>query len=210
MPGTNEEWLARSVNPDGIQVEPMFWNDGTEITQEEVRTLLRMRCYFLRERRVKQRKPQRIAHRLLRSLLTPEQRKHLKNQRYFLIQGSSGGVYRLMPRIGRVERVMKRGKNWYSDWIYCLHDEQDDDEMPPADLTIAHMLLILADEAEFLEKANSTRATNQQWDGEWRRTLNRNRRNRINAIVETADPEQQWQEMLDAAEQSLTEGREVG
>ena len=56
---------------------------------------------------------------------------------------------------------------------------------PPADVTIAHLLLLWSDEAEFLRLANATRNRSDLWNGEYMRRM-RNRRVVLTEVEEVA------------------------
>lgn len=96
--------------------------------------------------------------RLLRSMLTARQKKQLRDRRFFDVQVGRRR-YRLHPRFGGVERVERsRNKRGWSRAVgYCFH-EAEGDRLPPADRTIAHLLLLANDEATFLELAHAQRA----------------------------------------------------
>lgn len=103
-----------------------------------------------RARAAAREKAQQRALRLLRSMLSPAQRKSLEAHGTVLVRGSAGGLYRVRPRGGQTERL----DDARVVASYCLHDYTEDERMPPADLALAHMLLLAADEPAFLEQAN--------------------------------------------------------
>ncbi len=179
MPGTPEEYTRYATaewNPDLL----LTWEDGTAITREEQDDIVLLRAYVYRvqRHRNRDRKPQRTAMRLLRSFLSTTQTAQLRSNKAFLVETPSGKSYRLYPRMGTVEQVTRHGRSWFVFRRFCLHDDPDasGSRMPPADLSLAHMLLLLADEAEFLRLANASTARDQLWNGEYRRRLARARR----------------------------------
>lgn len=113
--------------------------------------------------------------RLLRRLLSAGQRRQLRRLRYFYATTPTGATYRLDPRRAHAERVERHGPRgrWYAKRSFCLHDDHDADKMPPADVTTAHLLLLMADEAAFLEMANETRRDDQLWNGDYLRRMRR-------------------------------------
>lgn len=137
---------------------------------------------MLREQRAYARKRQRRALRLLRSYLTEDQKAELRRSRKFTVRGPSGNVYRLIPNTGAVQRVSIHGKNGYIESLYCYHDPER--ELPPADLTLAHLLLLANDEERFLREANEhVFEHTMRWNGEWLRRL---RQARIERAQEAA------------------------
>lgn len=185
MPATPQELadaarqVAREVlAPDfvaGIQ-----WADGTPITEAETRNLFTFACYEIRQMHSRRPKAQRKALRLLRTLLTPEQREQLKTGQQFRVVGSAGGVYRLYPSTGQVCAVERHGARWYGVRTFCLHELEEPGIVvfPSADRTIAHLLLLSAAEPEFLALANATDRRPDCWNGEYLRRLRRARRER--------------------------------
>lgn len=177
MPGTPQELAALAAAwPEESLIPPPGhrWADGTEIGPDEWSDLMMLRAYI---RRLRDRKrwgaAQRKARRLLRHLLTPEQRMQLRRLRYFYATTPEGTTYRLDPRRGYAERVERHGRRWFAKRSYCLHDEVDDGKMPPADVTTAHLLLLMADEATFLATANETRRDDQIWNRDYLRRMRR-------------------------------------
>jgi hypothetical protein len=183
MPGTPREMaaLAEAWPQDSLIPPPGHrWADGTGISPEEEADLLALRYYLVRLRRAgRHRAGQRKARRLLRSLLAPAQRAELRRLRYFYVTTPGGNVYRLDPRNGHAERVERHGGRYFARVSYCLHDADDGDKMPPADVTIAHLLLLIADEDAFLATANASPRDDQIWNREYLRML-RDRRIRGN------------------------------
>ena len=173
MPGTAAEYAALAGS--WTLIPPGEWEDGSPVTDGDWRDVWAVRCHHARIRRdkAKDKRPQRTAMQLLRSLLSPNQRAELTRGGNVVVRGSEGGTYRILPRFGHVERVTRNGRRWFVAERYCLHDVQDDDAMPPADLSIAHMLILLSDEPEFLRLANANDARDQLWNGEYLRRLRR-------------------------------------
>lgn len=177
MPGTPDELVALAItwSEDSLIPPPGHrWADGTDISDAEWRDVLALRAYIRRLRERERHKPaQRKARRLLRSLLTPRQRAELRRLRYFYATTPGGATYRLDPRRGYAERVERHDRKWFVKRAYCLHDQCDEGKMPPADVTVAHLLLLLADEPAFLATANETRRDDQLWNGEYLRRMRR-------------------------------------
>lgn len=177
MPGTPEELVTLAATwPDESLIPPLYhrWADGTDISDAEGLDVLALRIYVRRRRDLAARKPaQRKARRLLRSLLAPRQRSELRRLSYFYVTTPGGTTYRLDPRRGYAERVERHGRKWFVKRAYCLHDEPDEGKLPPADVTIAHLLLILADEPTFLATANESRRDDQLWNGAYLRRMRR-------------------------------------
>ena len=185
MPGTLEErldiihrMLDHEIMPDDLSDH--VWADGTQCGIDDFRDLVNLVLYE-RERLAKPKRAaaQRRAMGLLRSFLNAEQLRTLRNDRQFYVVGSLGGIYRIWPRVGLTRQVERHGKRLWQKTAFCLHDRGEQTErMPPADLALTHMLWLLEDEANFLATANHTQERQMQWDGEWRRRLNRARRKR--------------------------------
>jgi hypothetical protein len=147
---------------DGVVAPDMAdWRDWSEREQEDAVALA---LYILRCRRRKG--PQRRAMRLLRSWLSAAQREQLRRNRSFVARGSRGGRYRIVPGTGVTQRIERHGKRDYARSSYCLHP---DEWIPPADIAIAHLLLLRTDEAAFLRRANEHRT--ELWDGAYLRRL---------------------------------------
>jgi hypothetical protein len=179
MPGTAQEMveLAGRLGNDPVvtaATDEFRWADGTGVTDDEWRDVLALHAYLLRMRRRDRRSAaQRKAGRLLRQLLAPAQRASLSRLGYFYVTVPSGQTYRLDPRRGHAERVEWHKSRYFARRSYCLHDTDDDGKLPPADVTIAHMLLLLADEAAFLATANESPRDDQLWNGEYLRRMRR-------------------------------------
>lgn len=168
--------VTHEIRPD--DVETIIWSDGSAITDREIRDVVALFVYALQLRQSKHLKGQRKAMRLLRSLLSAEQRRQLRRSRYFYATTASGVVFRFIPRRGLTERVILHGKRFYAASHFCLHDPEDDDQMPPADLTVAHLLLITTDEPRFLEMANEHAVLSHLWNGDYLRRVRRRRAER--------------------------------
>jgi hypothetical protein len=172
MPGVTQEYVRLCELPE-CPAWPLDhrWADGTAVTRDEYATIAVLWAYaesMRRRRAVERSRPQRTAMRLLRSLLSTEQLRQLRSKS-FVVVAPSGNRYRLWPRTGQVERIELHGRKWFAVWSYCLHDDPGDDgqRMPPADLSLAHMLHLLTDEAAFLREANATPAQDQLWNRDY-------------------------------------------
>lgn len=181
MPGTSEEIVRLATAPGGIP-NGIVWADGTQATAEEIFDLVALREYAIRRiDRVRMiGAPQQRAMELLMSFLTDSQQRQLRRCRYFVATGSDGGVYRFNPRLGATAQVTRHGKRWFVKKIFCLHDDQANprEAMPPADLSLAHLLLLRSDEAEFHRLANVRDARDQLWNGDYQRRIREARRER--------------------------------
>jgi hypothetical protein len=170
--------LTYEINPDDLH--RVIWSDGSVCTDLERRDILALYVYTVSTRRERDTRAQRAASRLLRSLLNSTQRRSLRQSGYFYVTVQGGSTYRLLPRIGRTERVARHGCRWFAKQWFCLHDA-DEGRMPPADLIVAHLLLLVTDEAEFLRLANVTNVDSSLWDGSWLRRVRQARRDRESA-----------------------------
>jgi hypothetical protein len=177
MPGKPEEFVAL-VNAllagtgSLPAVDDFRWADGSAIADAEWRDVLALQAYAVRQRSLRLRSPsQRRAMRLLRGLLPADRRAELSRLRYFHVTTPAGATYRLDPRRGHAERVERHGRRWFVKRWYCLHDADDNGKLPPADVTIAHLLLLLADEPSFLGTANESRRDDQLWNGAYLRRI---------------------------------------
>jgi len=142
-----------------------------------------------RDRERRARSARRRAVQLLRSYLSDDQRHQLRARHGFRAVGSAGGVYRLDPTRGRVERVERHGSRWFAIRSYCLHDYAEDapdqQRIPVADLTLQHLLLLSADEPAFLAAANATNRLDMLWNGDWQRRVAARRRGVAAEIAQT-------------------------
>ncbi len=155
--------LARSEVAADTCVE---WCDWTPAARREC---IALACYEIGRQR--DRRPQRMARRLFRSWLTQRQRDEHRRRGSVVVRGSAGGTYRVQPESVRTTvRVERHGSRWYARgaW-YCLHPE--DVDLPPADLALAHLLLLTTDEPAFLAAANAHAAGDQMWDRDYLRRL---------------------------------------
>ena len=144
-----------TVAPDSIP-----WDDFDERSRQEIRMLILYeirRLSEIRESRRRGRDPsQKRALELLKTFLNPDQLRTLEaNGKNFRVQGTMGGTYRLWPRRGLAEKIVWRRKKWFLEMSCCYHDPEK--SLPPADVTIAQLLLIRTDEMEFLRSSNHTR-----------------------------------------------------
>jgi hypothetical protein len=109
-------------------------------------------------RRLSSYKRNRPALRLLRQFLTPEQQRQLRSTRAFDVEVGANR-YRLIPGTGAAQRLRRAGRVWRYDTMYCLHESEGvakQERVPPADLSLAHLLMLVNDEAGFLATANAT------------------------------------------------------
>lgn len=107
---------------------------------------------------------------LLRTWLTPQQRRDLRTRREFAVTGSAGGRYRLRPATGSVQAVERhKTREFAIGTTFCLHDPEN--ALPAADVTLAHLLMLWTDEPGFLAASNHHAPTNMLWDGAWLRRL---------------------------------------
>lgn len=132
--------------------------------------------------RARGRQGNRRALRLLRSMLTSEQREQLRRDRAFRQMVPSGNAYRLLPSAGITQRIEFHGTRWFGVGGYCLHPDLDL-SIPNADTTIGHLLMLRHDEATFLTKANFTERRHGGWDPAWMRTRARVRREEYEAQI---------------------------
>lgn len=108
--------------------------------------------YDLRQRLHDKAQPR--ALKLLRSFLTPKQRRQLRSSIVFDVVGSAGGLYRLAPLGSYIARLVERNGRRYAVLRYCFHDPET--VLPPADVMIGTMLHLMTDEAGFLAEANAS------------------------------------------------------
>ena len=173
---TNEEKcnLARGLASYEINPDDVSWG---EMTPEDIREVTALTMYEVQNRgeyRAKRAKSQRRALNLLRSFLTPAQKKRLRDRSSFEVTGSAGGVYRLTPVTGTIYGLERHGKYWYGINRFCYHDT--DRQVPPADVTIGQMMLLLSDEPAFLAEAHVTNCRSEcLWNGAWLRRLHQAR-----------------------------------
>jgi hypothetical protein len=163
MPDVLDDLVSQMTKRQQKDIVSLIWIEAVQIRTAERKRLMGP--------------PQRKALGLLRSLLTDTQRSQLARSRNFRVEGSLGGVYRLWPKNdhAHTEQVERHKTRWYVRASFCYHDPEN--ELPPADVSIAHLLLISADEGEFLAKANKTLQGRNLWNGAYLRRLNEVRRN---------------------------------
>lgn len=160
--------LIEALVTDVVAYDRVPWESFPPGFEQEVMCLVR---YEQRRRLEKCCKARKRARGLLRSFLSGEQRHQWHHRHYFYVVGSAGGLYRLCPATGRCFRVERHGRRLFAAVSYCLHEEGVEQPIPPADLSLAHMLWLRADEPLFLATANATPWVNPAWDGEYRRRL---------------------------------------
>lgn len=170
---TPEQIIARV---EALAIDALAWDmaDWTGWTEQEMADVFALVLYVRQTRDTKRREAQRRAMRLLRSWLPEPQRRQLRRNREFKVQGSAGGRYRLHPNTGTTSRIRRHGKRDFAVATYCLHPP--DVDLPPADISLAHYLLIVTDEPRFLATANATDRLTQLWNGDYLRRRLRARR----------------------------------
>lgn len=191
MPAAPEEMtraarllLDNVMAPDALV--DLRWQDGSRITEPEMAQVMGLALYEARVRAARRNPAQRRALRLLRSLLSPEQRRQLRTRGSFRAVGSQGGVYRLSPGTGQVEGLELRGRHFFCFRTFCLHEPAGAEALPAADRSIAHLLLLSTDEAGFTQTANITERPPGCWNGEWRRQLREARSRRQQRAAEAS------------------------
>ena len=153
-------------------VEGIRWSDGTVCTDVESRNLNALALFEITIRKRSHDVAHKRSLRLLRAILSPSQRAQYRRQGDFDVVGSLGGRYRLRPAGQIVQKIEKHGKHWFSIKSYCLHDEIG---CPRGDVSIGHMLLLMTDEQEFLDKANHTDQYPDCWNPEYMRRMRQRR-----------------------------------
>lgn len=144
------------------------WPDS--FADHEQRGVLALGEYERHRRRARHNPHQRKAMRLLMAWLPATAREELRRSRHsFSVVGSAGGTYRLYPRVGMTERVERHGRYFYRVGTFCYHDPEC--ELPSADITLAHAMLIQTDEPAFLASANETRRELLMWDRTYMRHM---------------------------------------
>lgn len=177
MPGTEEEILETARQLAAYELAPdlipeVWWADGTGISPDEWRHIVGLMRYQRSLTDHYYSRGQRRAMRLLGRYLSPEQKRSARRNLRFYVQAKSGRVYELNPRTGNVSEVVKRGARFYRIQSFCLHDysskpEDWKERMPPADLSLAHLLLLSCDEQRFLDEANATLRIPDGWPEKW-------------------------------------------
>lgn len=173
--------LAYSRRLAHMEVSVEELQADTSVSAHAKRDIIALALYQIQyeaARRDAKSRRHRRAMALLRSFLSPTQTAELRRNSSFIVLGSLGNYYRLMPRTGMVWRVERRKSRWYYIASYCLHDYAEDDPsfvpigfpnegkhsiVPSADRSLAHMLMLLADEADFRRKANEHISISQGW-----------------------------------------------
>jgi hypothetical protein len=167
--------LRAEIAADGL--EDIRWEDGDAITDAEIREVICLSAYEVTLRRRRRNPAQRKSMRLLWRHLSAEQRRQVRGSRYFYLTTESGATYRLYPCTGATHAVEKHGKNYFAMRGFCLHpDDNPLDRLPPADLSLAHLLLLSCDEPAFLAEANCRLLNTDMWNGEYLRRMRRRRR----------------------------------
>lgn len=161
------EAIHAILETDVEAIQKVKWKRMTEDDKSEIRSLVMYESQRLAEieqeeaLKAVQRPAQRRAYKLLRSLLTAAQNDQLTRCGYLHITGTMGGLYRLDPTHGKVYKCLSLGGRYHRVISFCFHDPNY--VMPPADLTIGHMLWLLSDEGAFLAEANSTVWALSRW-----------------------------------------------
>jgi hypothetical protein len=178
MPATSEELIRivhvfcdQTIMPDDIT--DIVWLDGDKVSHAELREILVLSRYEMYYRSTRKQPAQRKAVKLLRSLLSAEQRKSIRNNGYFHIQVRSGNYYRIHPNMYPTKRVEKHGKRMFALGSYCLHPDLDL-HIPHGDVAVSHMLMLKTDEEEFLKLANYRLYDRQLWNRDYLRSLREN------------------------------------
>lgn len=162
--------MMEAIADGSLAVDMVDWD---QFAKKDADNILVGALHILRERQ--RGVPQRRARELLRSWLSPAQRAELSKSRCVTVIGSAGGRYRLHPETGNTKRVELHGTRWFSKASYCLHP---DEWIPPADVALAHYLLLRTDEPAFLAQANEHPNTSSLWDGAYLRRINAARKAR--------------------------------
>ena len=170
--------IAKGLARGEILFDSVSWDEASHDDLEDMIELFIYERETINGRREQRNQAQRRARALLKSLLTPAQLAELKRRQYVTVVGSKGGVYRLHPRMGRVEGVDKHGSRWFARRGYCFHFADPNSQLPKADICVGQLLLLSCDEDEFLSKANVKENTSMLWDGAWLKRLYAARRSR--------------------------------
>lgn len=148
---------------DGLDEAIRLWATDERLNRldrQDVLTLVAYDMEYREGKRIRRSSAQRRAMRLFKSFLSTEQQAQLRRSNGYrvFVRGSNGGIYRLNPRTASVHRVEQKGKRWEWTQGYCLHDYAEDNpgknRLPPADVSLQHLLLLSADEPAFLEAAH--------------------------------------------------------
>jgi hypothetical protein len=193
---------SRRVAHQDVSVQQL--EADASVSNYDKRQILALALYTIEyeaSQRDKRSRRQRRAMALLRSFLSDSQRSQLRRSGHLLVRGSLGNYYRLYPGMGGVWRVEQRGSHWVAIASYCLHDYAEDDpsfvpsgfpdegkrsRLPSADRTLAHLLMLRADEGEFRLLANESIRLHRRWFfqlHEERRQIERERKNQETAAA---------------------------
>lgn len=92
------------------------------------------------------------AEKLLRSMLTADQKAMLTAHGYFEVFGSAGNLYRInWGTAGNVDHIDHDGRRAA---VLCAHPDMREQWLPTADVMLAQMLALMTDEPAFIRKAN--------------------------------------------------------
>lgn len=169
---TPDEMVALARHMADDEIAPDLSPEFQALDAASRRHVLSLACYAIQRRL--ERPPQLKATRLLASWLTPSERRQLRRRGYVHVRGSAGGWYRIHPHSG-ANKIERHGRRWFTKADYCLHDAEQ--ELPRADVALAHYLWLVTDEPAFLRMANEHRR-DMLWNGEWLRRLKAARRKR--------------------------------
>lgn len=160
-------------------VVDMFGGEWDAWTEAERRECLTFAVYEVQRRTLLYGPAKRRSLRLFMSHLTEGERAEVRRAGTLTVTGSAGGRYRVHPRCGQTERVARHGTREFATQAYCLHDVED--TLPHADVALAHLLLLRADEPAFLAQANAYVRGEDMWSAAYRRRLREARRRREEA-----------------------------
>lgn len=146
--------IAKQFLDGAISPQEMVAFDFTEAEGRKVFAFINYEAEYRYHNCPSQRRAQRRAKALLRSLVSPKQWREFRSRACFKVRGSAGGMYQLCPETGAVHGLVLWKGRWYPVTDYCLiHPSKCD--LPPADTTISHLLLLTADEPAFLAEAHA-------------------------------------------------------
>lgn len=138
----------------------LSWPDLDLIERVQLPHFVEYERRRLQWRRPSTRRAVRRSFRLLRSFLDESQRRQLRNTRSFRFQTASGKHYRIwLLWDANIEEVRPHGQRWYAYWSFCIHPPLTQDGLqpvPPADVALGQLLMLLDSEDRFLETANPT------------------------------------------------------
>lgn len=191
MPLSNEELvdlakrLARyEVSPEEVDWS-LFKTDDPETGSRQLRNLwalvqYEMKCIEEEDKSIET--SQKRALGLLKSFMTRSQKREFSRRLRFTVVGSLGGKYRLCPNTGSLYLLEKHKSRWFGVTRLCYHFVDPENVLPPADISLAQMLILLSNEPEILQGANRTDCRSQTlWNGAWLRRLRAARREREEA-----------------------------